>query len=315
GIVGAGRWGCTLAALLSKVGHEVHLVGTDEDLDLLNTTGRVPCGADIKLPKTIHLKTTNESIRDFPVVFVAVSGEFLEKAYYQQTTSGILVVACKALYNSSDAELVLPTQLLNHPDYEVYFTCAGFPEGLLRGSPSIGTAYSLDPKNAQIVQELFPSKILRVYTSEDIIGGQIGAALKNIVALASGIAMQMRFDTMTRASLISRGAAEITKVGLEIGADLKTFSAGTTFMADLVGTCLSCHSRNVHAGILLAGGYNRQETELQLGTVEGFHTLEALASTDFLKMMPIASAVQSIIEGEKPQNALEALLSRPLTNE
>ena len=166
--------------------------------------------------------------------------------------------------------------------------------------------------------EAFSSSCLRVYTNTDVLGVEISGALKNIIALAAGINTGMGFGDNTKAMLITRGAAEITRIGLAMGARLETFM-GLAGIGDLIVTCTSAHSRNNRCGELIGKGKSYAEASAEIGmVVEGYYALEAALelSEKYSVEMPITNAVNEVInKGVSPITALRALMTRDVKNE
>ncbi len=313
GVIGAGRWGCTLAHLVQTAGHKTIVFCLSSDIKRLNTHAVTDTRLS-QLLESIELTLDKDKLTGCQLIFVAVPGKNLVDCNTQWELQKIevpIVMAIKALYCGLGRDLVLPTDLLFR-DY-AYFACGAFPEGILNGSPAIGTVYCASRNLGEMVRDSLPIKLMRCYTSSDLKGGQIGAALKNVIAIACGIAYGMGFDEMTLAALISRGAREISRFACIRDAHAETFADGSSFLADLMGTAYSPHSHNRQAGILLASGVTRDQLEQSIGTVEGIHTVGAL---DILQWpyshLPICKAVSEVLRGLPPKKAMENLLNRPL---
>lgn len=313
GVVGAGRWGMTLAHLFQTAGHKAIVFCLLSDIKRLNTHAVTDTRLS-QLLESIELTLDKDKLADCKLVFVAVPGKNFVDCDTEWELHKIevpIVMAIKALYCGLGRDLVLPTDLL-FGDY-AYFACGAFPEGILNGSPAIGTVYCASRNLGEMVRNSLPVKLMRCYTSSDLKGGQIGAALKNVIAIACGIAYGMGFDEMTLAALISRGAKEISCFAKTQDARPETFADGSSFLADLMGTAYSPHSHNRQAGILLASGVTRDQLEQSIGTVEGIHTIEALNFLEWpYSHLPICKAVSEVIHGLPPRKAIENLLNRPM---
>lgn len=316
GVVGAGRWGATLSALLSWQHDDVTLFCLQEDLEAL-TQDRVVPTTRIPLSKTVKLSMNKATLAECEVVFIAVPGQHLEEAWemWGSFIQGTVVVAVKSI-GEEGGELVFPLDMIDYNN-KVFLGCAGFPQELLkkRPSPSIATAYSHSEECAKQVQELFDPHVIRVYRSHDIDGGQLGSALKNVIAIGCGMARGMGMGDMTVSMLISRGATEIQRLGLLHEADPKTFGAGSTFLADLIGTCTSRHSHNRKWGTQFASSVLLGTQIEEIGTVEGLQTIKILAKTGWLSELPIATAIHDIRYGTDPWVAAHTLLERELKPE
>ncbi len=316
GVIGGGRWGSTLATLLSDQ-HRVVLACLETDAARLLSNRSIPYVPGFKIPKSVTITAQGDRLHRCELVFIAVPGQNLVESWQQwnQHIRGMTVIATKSI-GVRDQKLLLPLDMINASE-AAFFGSAAFPQGLLAGSPTMGTVYTKLDKIALAVQAVFPQKILRVYTSADVIGGQIGSALKNVIALASGIAKGMGFDEMTQATLISRGSREMELFARAHGGRRATFAPGSTIHADITGTSTSLDSHNLLGGMAIAAGTPVGEVTRQIGTIEGIHTLSELRKLPkVLDRMPIANAVSRIIfDGVPLRDAAEELLSRSLKAE
>ncbi|MBO5564007.1 MAG: NAD(P)-dependent glycerol-3-phosphate dehydrogenase, partial [Lachnospiraceae bacterium] len=187
-----------------------------------------------------------------------------------------------------------------------------------KGIPTAIVSGADDPKDAEYVQDIFMSDFLRVYTSSDILGMQVGAALKNVVALAAGIADGLGYGDNTKAALITRGIAEISKIGVAMGGREETFS-GLTGIGDLIVTCASMHSRNRRAGILIGEGATPDEAMEKVNqVVEGVFSAKAAKELGekYGIETPIVDGVYSILfEKMEPADMVKALMGREKKSE
>lgn len=314
GVIGAGRWAGTLANLLLWNGHEVVIFCLTEDLTRIKNNRQILHTKDYYLDERAVLTAEPLLLPSCEAVFVAVDGKNLEACWKQwgSSVTGVLAIAVKTL-NVIDNKLVLPTDIVDH-DNTVYFASGAFPEGLLAGSPAIGTLYGPE-QSTKTLKEVFPQKYLRIYTSTDIVGGQIVSALKNVIAIACGIAMGIGLDEMTRAAIVSRGVYEMRRFGTVYGAKAETFGDGSSGLADAIGTCFSNFSHNLQVGKLLAEGkFDQSAIENKIGTAEGILTVHKLMLLPgALGMMPIAAAVAKVaFMGVNPEVAMQELMARPL---
>lgn len=318
GIIGAGRWGCTLANLFQRAKKDVRIFCLEEDKERLEISRQIIHTEELFLDIGIMLETDAELLYDCDIVFIAVDGKNLSHSWdqWREYISGTLVLAVKTL-DVIDQRLVLPTDLIDYKNM-VYFACAAFPEGLLNGagSPTIGTVYGPDELTS-MVKAFFQQDIIRVYTSNDLVGGQIVSALKNVLAIASGIAFGLGLDEMTRAAIVSRGLYEMRRFGSHYGAMPSSFADGSSGLADTIGTCYSHNSHNFLVGVRIGcGSYDEKGSEYQIGTAEGVRTAGKLRELphDQKQLMPIASAVAKIIfDGVDPRVAMKELMGRPLS--
>ena len=189
---------------------------------------------------------------------------------------------------------------------------------MARQLPTTVAAAGKDHNLAMEVQELFITERFRVYTNEDLAGVELGGALKNIIALGAGISDGLGFGDNAKAAMMTRGITEITRLGLTMGAEMKTFS-GLTGIGDLIVTCTSMHSRNRRCGILIGEGVDPDEAVKRIGmVVEGISTAEAaytLAQRYGIEM-PITESIYKVIHGEMDaRSAVSYLMGREMKNE
>lgn len=321
GIIGAGRWGTTLAIILSRVGHEVTLFCLSSEVEQLISQRASQNLPGFPIPKQVAISCSSDC-DDLDLAVLALPGEAFSSAWEswrQSISPKTIVVNVAKMIDHHEHGLILPSHIVDSERYEfVHFACASFPEGLLRGSPTIGTAYTGREWAAKQVVKLFAGTLIRPYHSRDLTGGQIGSALKNTIAIASGIAAGLGFDETTRAAIVSRGAREIRDFALHHLGHPETFGAGTTVMTDLIATSFSPYSHNLRFGQALAHQSVEDARATVSGTVEGVHTTLTLAQVcyDFPESMPISYAVWSIMTGKaSPNEALKKIMARPIKYE
>ena len=190
-------------------------------------------------------------------------------------------------------------------------------EEIAKNKPATVVVASKDQKAAELVQDVFMSDKFRVYTSDDVLGVELGGALKNVIAIGTGISDGMGFGDNARSAIMTRGIHEITRLGVTLGARSDTFS-GLSGIGDLMVTCDSDLSRNRRCGIMIGKGIKPDEAVKQIGTVEGFYTVEAackLAEKSGVEM-PITQAVNKVISGKiTPAEALDMLMGRDKKDE
>ena len=191
-------------------------------------------------------------------------------------------------------------------------------EEVSRGLPTTCVAGAHDQKTAEYIQNVFMSEVFRVYTSPDILGIELGGSLKNVIALAAGIADGLGYGDNTKAALITRGIAEITRLGVAMGGKVETF-AGLSGIGDLIVTCASMHSRNRRAGILIGQGYTMEEAMKEVKmVVEGVYSAKAALklAKKYHIPMPIIEQVNEVLFDDKPASeAVKDLMLRDKTME
>lgn len=318
-VLGAGAWGTALAICLSAH-HRVTLWTRNTEhfaeLAALRTNQRYLPGQ--ALPDSIHLTfVLNEALQRSELVFVVVPVAGLRTTLQQIAAAAVrlpLVLACKGFEVGSAK---LPCQVVEEvcPMDTVCGVLSGpsFAQEVAAGLPTALTLASCNEVFAKNVASEIRSSSLRVYSGSDVIGVEVGGALKNVIAIAAGISDGIAFGNNARAALITRGLAEITRLGIALGGCRETFT-GLTGIGDLILTCTGNLSRNRQVGMMLATG--RQLTEIlpEIGHVtEGVYTVrEAYELGQRLQInMPVTQAVYSILYEQTPvKNAIRNMLDR-----
>ena len=264
-VIGAGSWGSALAVLLANNGHEVTLWTHDpHEIEMLSTKReqqeKLP---GVKLPDNIAIEADLETaLTDEDVVVMAVPSPVVRTVAKQMSpfvkdgqiivnvAKGIEDVTYKTLSDIIEEEI---------PNAEVcVLSGPSHAEEVGIGIPTTVVIGAKNKKTAEMLQDVFMNKVFRVYTSSDIIGIELGGALKNVIALAAGTVDGLGYGDNTKAALMTRGIAELTRLGEAMGGKPETFS-GLTGVGDLIVTCTSVHSRNRKAGYLMGKGMTADE--------------------------------------------------------
>ena len=318
-VLGSGGWGTALALVLLENGHEVNLWSfTKEEYESIDANRENPMLKGVALPEALHLTYDMNVAADSAMVVLATPS-FAVRTTAQKLKSivkpgTVLVSVSKGIEDGTSKRLSQAIQEETEGTCPVVVLCGPtHAEEVGRGIPSAIVAASENQQAAETVQDLFINKRFRVYTSSDVVGAEIGAALKNVIALCAGISDGMGFGDNTRAMLMTRGLTEIARLGVALGGKQATF-AGLTGVGDLIVTCTSMHSRNHRAGILIGQGVEPQEAVKRIGAVvEGFYaakTARELAHKHGVEM-PITEAAYSVLyEGMNPADALTKLMGR-----
>ena len=318
-ILGSGGFGLSIAIMAERYGHNVTVWSKfQQEIDEIRTHGehvqKLP-GAAVSLK--IGLTTDMSCVKGCDLLIFGIPSLFVrdvaKEAKQYIDDNMVIVNTGKGLEEGSLKLLsdVLYEEL--HSDKIVVLSGPSHAEEVARGIPTTIVAASKNKQVASYVQETLSNGSLRIYLNDDVIGCQIGGALKNIIALSAGICDGLGYGDNTKAALMTRGIHEIARLGVAMGAQERTFS-GLTGIGDLIVTCTSMHSRNRRAGILIGQGISPQEAVEKVGTVEGYHcckTAYALSSKMNVEM-PITEQLNGILfNGEDVRLALDKLMARP----
>jgi glycerol-3-phosphate dehydrogenase (NAD(P)+) len=321
-VLGAGSWGTALAILLAGNGHRVALWGRDRDqmAAMMGERRNRRYLPDFEFPANLHVNADLDDAlagAQFALAVVPSHGfqELCECLATRATKLKGLFWATKGfdpgsgrLLHEVAADTIttsLPTAVLSGPT---------FANEIARGLPAAVSCASANAEFAEQVAELFRNDRFRVYASTDMIGVEIGGAVKNVLAIAAGIADGLGFGANTRAALITRGLREIMRFGTALGGRTESFM-GLAGLGDLVLTCTDDQSRNRRFGLALAGGQSVAAAQLSVGqVVEGVAAAREVVSkaSRMAVEMPIAEQVNKVLhEGVAPADAVHALLTRP----
>lgn len=326
-VLGAGSWGTALAVALAKKGHKVHLWGREQEkVNFLNRSREnsqyLP---GVLLPEEITATADlEEALAHKKYVVLSVpSGKIRELCHNIKnliTKDSIIINVAKGIELTSLKRL---SEVIEEEFQEKspLITVLSGPSHAEEVGRDIPTAVVIGAKNrlaAEEVQDLFMSPKFRVYTNPDLIGIELGAALKNVIALCTGIADGIGFGDNTKAALLTRGVTEIARLGVAAGANPLTF-AGLTGIGDLIVTCTSMHSRNRRAGILIGKGVPLDQVLVQIGmVVEGITATKAgcALSEKYQVSMPICQEAYAVLfEKKDPKEAVVDLMTRQKTHE
>ena len=321
GVLGAGTWGMALARMLSNSGHSVTVWSAiEKEIDEFSVTRRHPnlpgmeIPAEIGFTKDISAVCQGMDILLFAVPSVFVRATAKKAAPYVQSGQVIVDVA-KGIEADT---LFTMTQIIDDEikNPEVALVALSGPthaEEVAKDMPTTIVSASHDEKAALLVQEVFSNACMRVYTNEDVEGVELCGALKNVIALAAGVATGYGCGDNAKAALITRGMAEIARLGVAMGCREQTFG-GLAGIGDLIVTATSQHSRNNRCGMLLGQGVPAGEATAKVGmVVEGIHALPAAVrlKEKYGVEMPIVETVDAVVKGEiTAAEAVKNLMSR-----
>ena len=324
-VLGAGTWGTALAIELANKGQEVTLwSAVEREINALAADRKtIPNLPGAELPDSVCLTTDlAEACDDEEILVCAVASP------YVRTTAQKIRQYCKKgqiIVNVSkgieEKTLLTMTQIIADeiPGAKVaVLSGPSHAEEVSRGIPTAVVVAADNKRVAKIVQEAFFSDMFRVYTSDDVLGVEIGGSLKNVIALAAGIVDGLGFGDNTKAALMTRGIAEISRLGVKMGAKESTFS-GLSGIGDLIVTCASNHSRNHNAGFLIGQGKSCEEALKEVNqVVEGVNSAKAALKLGrkYRVSLPIVQEVNDVLfNGESVRESLMDLLRRNPTEE
>lgn len=327
-VFGAGTWGIALARLLAANGRDVTVWSAiPAELKSLAETRRHPNLPGMELPAGMHFTADiAEACKGRDILLFAVPSPFVrttaKKAVPHIAEGQIIVDVAKGV---EDKTLMTMSEIIEDELGKVHRTARvvalsgpTHAEEVARDMPTLIVAACSDADAAKAVQKVFNTPNFRVYTNTDRRGTELGGAVKNIIALAVGIALGLGYGDNAKAALITRGNAELTRLGLAMGCRPETF-AGLSGMGDLIVTCTSMHSRNLHAGMLIGRGMDPEDAKKEVGqVVEGINALPAACRLAALYKveMPIVQSVACILDGKlAARDALNALMNRDLKHE
>lgn len=319
-VIGSGSWGTALGALLAGKGYDVIFCSMTESKykELCENHENVTALPGVKLPESVrYTMDIEEAVKEADCIILSVASVFTRETARRMEPfvddSQIIVSVGKGI---EEGTLLMMEGVIEDeiPRAEVaVLSGPSHAEEVGRGIPTTCVIGAKKKETALFLQNLFMSDVFRVYINPDMLGISLGGALKNIIALAAGIADGLGYGDNTKAALITRGIAEISRLGVAMGAHPGTF-AGLTGIGDLIVTCASMHSRNRRAGILIGRGKSLEEAKKEVSmVVEGvFAAKAAKALADRYGVeMPIVNEVNKVLfEGKDPAAAVKDLMLR-----
>ena len=319
-VIGAGSWGIALALLLHKNGHHVTVWSIVEaEIRMLQTEhehkDKLP---GVRLPEDMAFTTDLQAaVTGKDVLVLAVPSPYTRSTSHNMqpyVTEGQLIVnVAKGIEENT---LLTLSQIIEEEIPQAQVAVLSGPshaEEVGRGIPTTIVVGAAKKETAEYLQNIFMNEVFRVYISPDVLGIELGAALKNVVALAAGIADGLGYGDNTKAALITRGITEIARLGVAMGGRFETF-CGLTGIGDLIVTCASMHSRNRRAGILIGQGYTtRQAMDEVKMVVEGVYSAKAAMglAKKYGVQLPIIEQVNSVLfDGQLADVAVKNLMLR-----
>lgn len=320
GIIGAGSWGTALSLALANNGHSVLIWSIIEaEIDMLKKNhehlDKLP---GVKLPDTVDFTTDIEkTITESDMLVLAVPSVFTRSTAQKMNpyVKDGQIIVCVAKGIEDDTLMTISDVVEQEiPKADVAVLCGpSHAEEVGIGLPTTLVAGAHTKATAEHIQEVFMSQVLRVYTSPDMLGMELGGSLKNVIALAAGMADGLGYGDNTKAALITRGIAEISRLAIAMGAAPETLS-GLTGIGDLIVTCESKHSRNRKAGMLIGQGYTMDQATAEVKmVVEGIYSAKAALALakKYNVEIPIIEEVNKVLFEDKPaKEAVSELMLR-----
>ena len=317
-VIGSGSFGCALSLVLSDNGHKVHLISHSKEecerLSTVHTSSKLP---NVKLPENIIHAADISNIKEADLIVLAlpstktreVAMTLLDKIRAgQRIVSVSKGIEESTLYTQSEIlREVLPESVIG------ILSGPSHAEEVVKRLPTVVVAGSKDPKLAEYMQDIFMNSNFRVYTSDDVVGMELGGSLKNVIAIAAGIADGLGFGDNIIAALITRGIKEISSLAISMGARADTL-AGLCGVGDLIVTCQSKHSRNRRAGSLIGSGLSPEAAMAEINmVVEGFFSAKAAKrlGEKYKVDLPIIEEVNNVLfYGKEPKVSVKDLMER-----
>lgn len=318
-ILGGGSWGIAIAVLLYKNGHEITVWSALEaEVEMLKEKHEHKMLPDVRLPEDMIFTTDDrEAVEGRDLLVMAVASAYTRTTAHRISS---LVARDQKILNVAkgieEHTLMTLSEIIEQeiPQADVaVMSGPSHAEEVGRGIPTTIVVGARSRATAEYIQNLFMNEVFRVYISPDVLGMELGGSLKNVVALAAGIADGLGYGDNTKAALITRGIAEIARLGIAMGGRFETF-CGLTGIGDLIVTCASMHSRNRRAGILIGQGRSCEAAmaEVQM-VVEGVYSAKAAMelAEKYQIQMPIIEQVNKVLfEGKSAAQAVKELMLR-----
>ena len=317
-VIGSGAWGTALALLLCRNGHDTTLwFRTEEKAAQIRSSRINPRLQSARLPEALKISADPACVRGCDIVVIACPSFPIRSVcrtvapYLDADT--VLVSVTKGI---EEGTLLRMSQIVAQETGHTNVVALSGPchaEEVAVSVPTGCLAACEDRAMAEFVQDAFMSDTFRVYTSSDIVGAELGGALKNVIALCAGVCTGLGFGDNTKAMLMTRGLTEIARLGVSLGARKETL-AGLSGIGDLIVTCTSMHSRNNRAGILIGQGCTPEEAMQQVGAVvEGYYATKSaweLCRKQNVEMPIIHAAYETLYNHASPRQTVAALLTR-----
>ena len=317
-IIGSGSWGVALGIHLASIGNNVKIWSfMEEERDIINNEKRCKFLPNVVLPENISCSTNfEEVIKDVDFILHVTPSKFTRSTFvqYKKYVGNTPIIICGKGFEKETLETLDEVIFDELPEAKIGVLSG--PSHAEEVSVAVPTALVVASKHQSIlknVQETFSSDKMRIYTSNDVKGVELGGALKNIIAFCAGVAAGIGLGDNSFAALITRGLKELVRLGVELGGKEDTFY-GLSGLGDLIVTCLSEHSRNRKAGFLIGQGKSLEETKKEVGmvieSIDNIEVAHELAKLHNIEM-PIVETVYNVLyENLNPQEAVKNLMNR-----
>lgn len=317
-VVGSGSWGTALAIHLAKTCNKVKLWSfSEEEAKMINEDRRCKFLPNIEIPSKVSCTTNiEEAVKESDMILHVTPSKFTRETIrkYKMYLENQPVIICSKGFEASTLYTLSDVALDEMPNVKIgILTGPSHAEEVSKGIP---TALVIASKNIEVqyqVQDIFMNENMRIYTTSDIKGAELGGALKNIIAFCAGVVAELDMGDNTFAALITRGLTELSRLGVVMGGNHNTFY-GLSGLGDLIVTCLSEHSRNRRAGRCIGKGLTIEETQKEVGmTIESIDNIEVAyqLSKKYNIEMPIVNTVYDVLyNGLKPDEAVKMLMTR-----
>ena len=323
-IIGSGSWGSALGIYLANQGNDVKMWSFNEDeKNLINNEKRCVFLPQARIPSNVYCSSSYEEVLDGAEVVLHVTpSKFVREniaKYKEFLKPEQIVIMCSKGFEAETCKTLDDVMKEEIPNNRIgVLTGPSHAEEVSVGIPTALVVASEHEEVKDIIVDMFKSPTMRMYTTSDVKGAELGGALKNIIAFCAGAAVGLKLGDNTFAALATRGLVEMARLGTALGGKEKTFY-GLSGLGDLIVTCASEHSRNRKAGKLIGEGYSVEETRRQVGmTIESIDNIEVAykLSKSLGIEMPIVNAVYAVLyEGLAPREAVNTLMTRSLKEE
>ncbi len=317
-IIGSGSWGIALATHLARLGNEVKVWSfSEKEKDIINNEKRCVFLPEVKLPENIECSTDIKYVvEDVEFILHVTPSKFTRETFikYKDYVGTKPVIICSKGFEKETLKTLDEVIKSEKPDARIgVLSGPSHAEEVSISIPTLLVIASKDDQILRMIQNTFMCDKMRVYTTTDVKGVELGAALKNIIAFCAGAASELNLGDNTFAALLTRGLSEITRLGVELGGRKETFY-GLSGLGDLIVTCMSEHSRNRKAGQLIGQGKTLEETKKEVGMViESIDNIEVayeLANIHEIDVPIIDTVYKVIYKGLEPRRAVEQLMTR-----